>query len=312
MESKRGRIIAIWGNPYAGKSTIATALAAMAAKDGKDSIIVFSDNVTPMISIALAGINTKVNVTKSIGKILSTPDFTQESVVEQMTIVGNHIGILSYAPLENSATYPAYKKEIAVSLLGTLREMADYIFVECSSAFLYSMLSITALEYADSVIRVITPDLKSISFFDSSLGLLQDTRYRANNHFCVLNGIKPFSVESVVMQRYGNIKVRLPYVTDIDRQFDEGQMLQPIPVNSRTKPFIKGLTLLYKTVVSGSSIQSMPKKKAMLAKNVSKESVEHAKASAAKVAETGDIATNENATKKGGSKLGFFGIKGDK
>lgn len=310
MEKKRGKIIAVWGNPYAGKSTITTALATMAAKKGRDAIIVFADNVTPMISIALAGVHVKVDVTKSIGKILSTPDFTRENVIEQLTVVNNHIGVLSYAPLENPATYPSYKKDTVVAFLSELRDMADYIFVECTSAFLYSMLSITTLEYADSVIRVITPDLKSISFFDSNLSLLQDTRYRANNHFCVVNGIKPFSVENVVMQKYGNIRVRLPYVTDIDRQFDEGLMLSDVPVNGRTRSFIKGMNVLYSSVVEN-NLKSVPKKTAQVTKNVSKKSIENAEKSAEKVAEVGNDPQKAQEKKKG-SKLGFFGIKGDK
>ena len=66
-----------------------------------------------------------------------------------------------------------------------LKSLVDFVIVDCNSS-LDNLLSATAVEQADTVIRLATPDLKSISFFSSQLPLYSDPKFKTEQHIEVV------------------------------------------------------------------------------------------------------------------------------
>ena len=76
-----------------------------------------------------------------------------------------NFGFIGYKTGENKYSYPKFGRAKAEELLGELCRLADYVIVDCTSNLDDSILAQTAIEKAEQIIRLSSPDLKSISFY---------------------------------------------------------------------------------------------------------------------------------------------------
>ena len=67
-------------------------------------------------------------------------------------------------------------------MLVLLRHIADYVIVDCTSVLTGNVLATAALEVADDVLRVCGCDLKAISYFASYLPLIEDRKFKPEQH----------------------------------------------------------------------------------------------------------------------------------
>ena len=96
---------------------------------------------------------------------------------------------------------------------------------------------------ADTVIRIATPDLKSMSFFASQLPLYGDSCFQTQQHIIGLNITESELCLPVQECRthYRNVSFVLPYCRQIKTQMLNGEMLSPV-LNKKYRAKLKKIT----------------------------------------------------------------------
>lgn len=255
MVMQKNKIIAVWGNPGSGKTILATKLANELSMEKKNVILVLCDTITPTVSTIMPLTDTK---DKSLGALLSSIQITQESILEKCITVSknDHLSVIGYLHGENERTYAKYSKERVIDLFILLKHLADYIIIDCSSLVAYDILSRTALELSDKVIRLISPDLKSISFYDSCMPQLAERKYNLENHIKVLSNIKSIMPKDSVANKFGGVSLELPFTDEIEKQYLEGQLFDRL-TDKKSQLYTKTLDEIV-TLIDGE--EETPKK----------------------------------------------------
>lgn len=209
-----GKIIAVWGSPSSGKSTFSIKLAKELASKKKNVIIVFADNNCPVIPTLIQKENSK-----SLGNILSAVNLTKSDILKNLYTIDkvNNVTITGYKEYENVYTYPKYDELRVDEFINIIRFMADYIIIDTSSYFVTDLLSTKSLILADKVIRLITPSLKSMSYFNSSLPILDSTNFKKENHINVLSNFRYNEPIEEIKDIY-LVKGEFPYMEGIREQ----------------------------------------------------------------------------------------------
>lgn len=221
----QNKIIAIWGNPNSGKTTLSIKLALELEKMGKSVMVIMAEANTPGISTILPFMDTK---DKSLGEVLSSVEVTQESILKKCMTLEKHknIALMSYLHGENLRTYADYGKDRTLDFFILLRHLADHIIVDCSSYFHHALLTRAALELSDQVVRLTTPDLKAVSFFDALMPLLAERKFGVEHHLKVLSNVKPQYPKDIVASRFGGIGMELPYTSELENQHLEARLFE--------------------------------------------------------------------------------------
>lgn len=94
---------------------------------------------------------------------------------------------MDYKDGENKFIYPKYGRAKAEELFCELCKLAGYIIVDCTSKLENNVLAATAVEKAEQIIRLVFPDLKSISFYLSQLAVYSDSKYKSEGHIQGVN-----------------------------------------------------------------------------------------------------------------------------
>lgn len=212
------QMLAIWGSPCSGKTTTSIKLATELASHKKNVVILMCDFTSPAPQTLLPDVSTNG---KSLGELLSLPSISQEEILRRCIPFGKnpYISLLGYQRSDNAFTYAKYSKERAIDLITLLRHVADYIIIDCDSAFFFDVLSAVALETADAVLRLCLCDLKSLSYFSSALPLLSDSRYASARHIKALSMVKPGQDNGEYENTFGGISYCLPFVSELEEQF---------------------------------------------------------------------------------------------
>jgi cellulose biosynthesis protein BcsQ len=242
-----GKLITVWGSPSSGKTTLAVKLAKCIYENYSATVLMLStDDTTPTLPVLFP--NTKADEFFSIGVPLSKTDIIQSEVLKSIvTVKGkNNLGFLGYKDGENKFTYPIYDYKKAKALLVMLKSLVDFVIVDCTSS-LDNLLSATAVEQADTVIRLATPDLKSISFFSSQLPLYSDPKFKTEQHIVVLNSTEKELFMPILEAKihFNNVGFTLPYCIHLREQNINGDLLKEIT----DKKYIGTLKMIVEKVV---------------------------------------------------------------
>ena len=219
-----GKVVSVWGSPNSGKTTLSIKLAKELAK--KNTVmVVFTDILSPTIPALFKDADNK----KSIGNVLSAPILTENEVLINSISVKNNkkIAFLGYARGENVFNYPPYQKERAVELIGILRELVDYVIIDLQSNFVSDQLSTTALEISDEVLRVSTPYVKDVMYYDSYLPLISENKFRARTHINILSKYMINDAVSELSEIY-DISERIPFIEELREQSLTGDLLSSL------------------------------------------------------------------------------------
>lgn len=245
------QIIAVWGSANSGKTTTTMKLAKELSKRKKNVIVVMCDLDSPALMTVLP--NQDIGH-KTLGNILSAPQITQETILSQCITLkkNNYLTFIGYKQGDNIFSYAEYDRERAVDFLILLRHLADYIIVDCTSNIENDILSATALEMAYVVLRHITCDLKSISFYESHLPLISHRRFKANDHIKILSNIKDYEAKSPVIQRFRGVKYQLPHSQEIEEQFLSGSLLESL-VSKKSKQYDATISKIVEAIISTDS-----------------------------------------------------------
>jgi MinD-like ATPase involved in chromosome partitioning or flagellar assembly len=240
------KLIAVWGNSNSGKTNLSVQLAMALSKLKKNVLIIHDDIFCPVLPVILPQLD-KSQKDKSLENVLNSPMIDQNIILKNTITFKkiNSLGILCYAKGDNPYTCSEYTKEKAVDLLILAKHLADYIIVDCSSVITESILTVTALEYADKVIRLSTADLKGLSYYKSMLPILSLSKFKIENHLRVVSLTKPYQASKTVNDVMRGSSIYIPFLEEMEISILEGKSFYP----STNRDFMISIDKILKEVV---------------------------------------------------------------
>jgi MinD-like ATPase involved in chromosome partitioning or flagellar assembly len=116
---------------------------------------------------------------------------------------------------------------MAMSLISNAAKLVDYVIIDCSPN-MTNFFTPAAIDSADVVVRVLTPDLKGINYLKAHQPLLLDARFRFDEHLSFAGMARPFHAIEEMGHIIGGWAGMLPYSKEIDRCATEGGMFKAI------------------------------------------------------------------------------------
>ena len=244
------KLIAVWGSPGSGKTAFSIKLAEALYNRSRGKcavIVVFTDIVTPTIPVIFP--NFRSEDVYSIGSILSKPDFFADDVVSNMVMTKSrmNLGYLGYKDGENNHSFPEYTAEKAKYFYDVLVGIADYVIVDCMSLAESNNLTQMAIENADQIVRLSTPDLKCLSFQMSQFKTFASRGYLRENEVSVMNiPRQEFNLAAADARSHlGKISFTIPYCSSLAEQYLEGCLYEPM----KDKKFMQTIKAIAERVV---------------------------------------------------------------
>jgi MinD superfamily P-loop ATPase len=247
QQQDEGGVLAVWGSPGSGKTTVATKIARRLAEKKKNTVLLFCDMTAPMLPCVCPA--SDLECERSLGSILAAtnvpPSLVKNNCVTHKRLSG--LAMLGMLKGENEYTYPAYAECQARELIECLRELAPFVVIDCGSYIANDILSAVALMDADSVLRLAGCDLKSVSYLSSQLPLLIDSKWDSGKQYKTASNLKPQQAGEHIGQTLGNVAFRLPYSPEVERQYLEGNLLAELSMKD-SRVFRKEIDMIISEV----------------------------------------------------------------
>lgn len=220
-----GGVLAVWGSPASGKTVVSVKLAEYLARKKHNVLLIFADMTTPPLPCICA--STDLEEEKSLGSILAATHVTENLIKKNCMFYkkNDYLSMVGMLKGENVFTYPPYEQTQAAELIEQARDVAPFVIIDCTSTIASDILSAVALMEADTVLRLVNCDLKSISYLSSQLPLLKDNKWDADKQLKVASNVKQQEASSHIEQVLGNVAFQIPYSSEVETQFLEGEML---------------------------------------------------------------------------------------
>jgi MinD-like ATPase involved in chromosome partitioning or flagellar assembly len=190
-----GGILAVWGSPGSGKTVAAVKLAKYLADQKRNTVLVLCDATAPMLPSVCPP--SELDGEHSLGSILAAAHVSEPLIKYNLITLKrhSHLTLLGMKKGENEYTYPPYSETQAKELLEGLRGIAPFVVVDCGSYIANDILSAVSLMEADSVLRLATADLKSVSYSPASFRSCA-TANGMRTSVTVASNVKPCRPES--------------------------------------------------------------------------------------------------------------------
>ncbi len=223
-DRRDNQVLAVWGSPSSGKTIISVKLARYIASQKKNVILVLADMSAPPLPYVCP--SSDLESETSLGSILGAAHVT-ETLIKQNAILhkrNEYLTMLGMLKGENAFSYAPYTETQARELIAELRKMCDYIIIDCTSNITNDVLSAVSLIESDAVLRLVSCDLKSISYLNSQLPLLLDNKFNANKQYKAASNVAQFQADENIEQVLGGINFRIPHSDEVYRQFLSGNL----------------------------------------------------------------------------------------
>jgi hypothetical protein len=222
-----GKIITVWGSSGSGKSMFSCILTKALTRDKQKAIVINADFSTPMLPVWLP--DQIIEASASIGHVLASVEIDTALVASKVTILKSYpfIGLMGYAAGENPLSYPDIKYDMAMSLITNAAKLVDFVVIDCSSN-MTNFFTPAAIDAADVIARILTPDLKGVNYLKAHQPLLMDARFRYDEHINFAGMARPFHAIEEMGHIIGGWTGLLPYSKEIDRCATEGGMFKAI------------------------------------------------------------------------------------
>lgn len=247
VQENENQMLAVWGSPGSGKTTVAVKLAARLAMQKRDVALLLCDMNTPMLPcICPPG---ELEEEHSLGSILAATHVS-ESLVRHNCITHKrfrHLTLLGMRKGENEYTYPPYERTQAEELLQCLRGIAPYIIIDCGSYIANDILSAIALMESDTVLRLVNCDLKSISYLSSQLPLLRESKWDADKQYKIASNVRANEASGHIEQVLGSVAFQIPHSEEVFAQVLEGNLFTELSMKD-SRGFRKSIDAITKEV----------------------------------------------------------------
>jgi len=224
-EQQDVQVLAVWGSPGSGKTTVSVRLAKYLADRKRNVVLLLCDMTTPMLPCICPP--HELECERSLGSILAATHIT-DTLIKQNCITHKKMSYLTMIGMlkgENVFTYPPYTQELAAELIDHLRDIAPYIIIDCGSHIAHDSLSAVSLLEADTVLRLVNCDLKSVSYLSSQLPLLKDRKWDADKQYKVVSNIKPNQAGEHIEQVLGTVAFKLPHSDELENLALAGNLM---------------------------------------------------------------------------------------
>lgn len=217
------KMIAFCGSPESGKTTASLKTAQELYYSKKGSVIFLSPDMR-VPSLAFLFPRFKDSELYSIGKALDKTDIYKEDVIKQLVTVNamQNFGFLGYKAGENKFSYPQLTEDKIIALFRVLKEIADYMVVDCSKDA-DDLISRMAVNEANSIIQMITPDLKCMAYYSSQAELFEISATRIIKVVNVRECDLYLPIEEVT-SHFKNLQFILPYSRPLKQQVITGAL----------------------------------------------------------------------------------------
>ena len=163
-----GKLIAVCGSPHSGKTTLALKLAQEIyfSKKGTSVIFLSPDLETPALGYIFP--NYKGTDLYSMGVALDKTDIYREDILRQFVTVKEteDLVYLGYKLGENKYSYPELTEDKVLDFISELREMADYVIVDCTVNE-NDLISRIAKRDCDKAVQIFNPNVQSVVYYIS-------------------------------------------------------------------------------------------------------------------------------------------------
>ena len=222
---QKEKVLAVWGSPGCGKTTVAVKLAKYLADKRKNVVLMLCDMTAPMLPCICPVSDLEGD--HSLGSILAATHVTEALVKHHCNTYkrSSYLAILGMKKGENEYTYPAYNAAQAAELIQCLRDMSVYVVIDCGSYIANDILSAVSLMEADAVLRLVNCDLKSISYLSSQLPLLKDSKWDADKQYRVASNVKTNEASEHMEQVLGNVVFKIPHSDEVASHVLAGNLL---------------------------------------------------------------------------------------
>lgn len=229
-------MIASFGSSGAGKTTVSLALAAALAQMRRDVLIISSETRTPALPVMLPLVK-DIDGRNSIGPLLAAPTVTEAALKDRMIRhpKSGRIFLMGLASGETAAiTYSTPTRSAAINLFQLLMQTPfAYVIVDCDSSPLYDQTTLAALEYAQSGLMLLTPDVKGFEFQKAQLSWLSNSDVFHLERFARLaSPVFPFSPMSEARVLFGNFDHELPHSPEVAEKMMSGELLTGLSSSS--------------------------------------------------------------------------------
>ena len=221
------KLIAVTGSPGCGKTVTAVKLAQEIYSVSKRRVIYLSQDMTiPVMGYLFP--HCKDDDLQSLGKALDHTDIYKEDVLRRIVTVKTmqDFGYLGYKAGENKYTYPRPTEDKVLQLVSVLLQVSEYVIADCDSDAAELVSAILRSE-ANTELRLITPDVKCMTYFTSvntaantSANRLTVMNLRDNDIFLPIEEVR---------SHFGDIRFTLPYSTELKKQAYCGTLSEPLP-----------------------------------------------------------------------------------
>lgn len=229
------KLIAFYGSPGSGKTTVALKTAMETYMQTKDEVVAFLSPDMTVPSIALLFPNYAPDEVVSLSEIFDNTAITSELLLKNAVTVKSmkDFFALGFKAGENRFSFPTPTPEKINSLFSALSDVAGYIFVDCTNDET-DEISKKALAMADIAVRVITPDLKGMTWYSSNKN---SDRTEGENLFNVINVTEKelyLPIEDVCTKLH-SVTAVLPYSKALKQQMLDGRMYDRLNDRAYTK-----------------------------------------------------------------------------
>ena len=226
--AEKGGILAVWGSPGSGKTVTAVKIAKQLSSKKKNVALLLCDMTAPMLPCICPP--SDLECEKSLGSVFAAQHISVNLIRHNLTTHKRmpYFTMMGLCKGENEYTYAACTKEQAKELLDGLRELAPYVVVDCSSYIANDILSAVALMEADSVLRLVNCDLKSVGYLSSQLPLLKELHWDEEKQYKVASNVKPQQAADRIGQVLGSMVFRLPHSAEVEEQYLAGALLDDL------------------------------------------------------------------------------------
>ena len=225
-----GKLIAVWGTPDSGKTAFTMKLAGSLYRAGRRRqtriVVVLTDVTSPSMPVVFPLYHSEEIY--SLGSLMAKTTLTPDDIFSYTTLIKgrDNLGVIGYRENENSHSYPEYNREKALAFLRILADNTDYAMIDCMTNPDDSILSDVALTEADDSIRLITPDLKCLSYTMSQNHHFTARGYITPKQIAVLN--TPVQGFAMPHGQLGKVDFILPYSPALAQQFTEGGLSEEL------------------------------------------------------------------------------------